>query len=65
MIENKALSGPLEERYAGWRTAEGKAMLSGKRSLEQIAERVVIKKIDPQPKSGRQEYLENIVNRYV
>jgi xylose isomerase len=26
---------------------------------------VVIKKIDPQPKSGRQEYLENIVNRYV
>jgi xylose isomerase len=65
MIEDKALSGPLEERYAGWRTAEGRAMLSGKRSLEEIADRVVKKTIEPQPKSGRQEYLENIVNRYV
>jgi xylose isomerase len=65
MVEDKALSGPLEERYAGWKSAEGKAMLSGKRSLEDIAERVVKKKIEPQPKSGRQEHLENIVNRYV
>jgi xylose isomerase len=65
MVEDKALSGPLQERYAGWKSAEGKAMLSGKRSLEEIAERVVKKTIEPQPKSGRQEYLENIVNRYV
>ncbi|TIW80180.1 MAG: xylose isomerase, partial [Mesorhizobium sp.] len=48
MIEDKALSGPLAERYAGWNTAEGKAMLSGKRTLEEIAERVVKKKIEPQ-----------------
>ncbi|MET0575149.1 MAG: xylose isomerase, partial [Mesorhizobium sp.] len=54
-----------EERYAGWKSAEGKAMLAGKRTLEEIAERVVKKKIEPQPKSGRQEVLENIVNRYV
>ena len=65
MIEDKALSGPLEERYAGWKSAEGKAMLSGKRTLEEIAERVVKKKIEPEPRSGRQEYLENVVNRYV
>ena len=65
MIEDKALSGPLEERYAGWKSAEGKAMLSGKRTLEEIAERVVKKKIEPEPKSGRQELLENVVNRYV
>jgi xylose isomerase len=65
MIEDKALSGPLAERYAGWNTAEGKAMLSGKRTLEEIAERVVKEKIEPQPRSGRQELLENIVNRYV
>jgi xylose isomerase len=65
MIEDKALSGPIEERYAGWRSAEAKAILSGKRTLEEVAERVVRKKIEPQPKSGRQEYLENIVNRYV
>ena len=65
MIEDKALSGPLEDRYAGWKSAEGKAILAGKRTLEEVAERVVKKNIEPQPISGRQEYLENVVNRYV
>ncbi len=65
MIEDKALSEPLAERYAGWNGAEGKAMLSGKRTLEQVAERVEKKNINPQPRSGRQELLESIVNRYV
>ena len=59
------VANPLEERYAGWKSAEGKAMLSGKRTLEEIAARVVKKGIEPQPKSGRQEALENVVNRYV
>jgi xylose isomerase len=65
MVEDKALSNPLAERYAGWNSAEAQAMLSGKRTLEEIAGRVVAEKIEPQPRSGRQEYLENIVNRYV
>lgn len=65
MIEDKALSAPLGARYAGWESAEAKAMLAGERSLEQIAARVVSDGIEPQPKSGRQEYLENVVNRYV
>ena len=65
MLEDKALSDPLEARYAGWDSAEGKAILSGKRTLEQVAERVVAEGIEPQPRSGKQEYLENIVNRYV
>ncbi|MFZ1679723.1 MAG: xylose isomerase [Rhizobiaceae bacterium] len=65
MVEDKALSSHVEERYAGWKTAEAKAMLSGKRSLTEIAERVEKKNINPQPRSGRQELLENIVNRYV
>jgi xylose isomerase len=34
-------------------------------SLEQIASEVEAKDINPQPRSGRQEYLENVVNRYV
>ncbi len=65
MVEDKALSAPLAERYAGWKSAEAQAMLSGKRTLEEVARRVVAEKIEPQPKSGRQEYLENIINRYV
>ena len=65
MIEDGALTAPLAERYAGWAGAEGKAMLGGQRSLDDIAERAVKKRLEPQPRSGRQEYLENIVNRYV
>ncbi|MGC4026785.1 MAG: xylose isomerase [Mesorhizobium sp.] len=65
MLEDKALSKPLAERYAGWDSAEGKAMLSGKRTLEEVAARVVKDGIEPEPRSGRQEYLENVVNRYV
>ena len=65
MIEDKALSGPLEERYAGWNGAEAKAMLSGERTLDAIADRALAENLDPQPRSGRQEFLENVVNRYV
>ena len=63
MIEEKALA-PLAERYAGWDTPDAKAMLTGQ-SLEEIAKPVLTGTIDPQPRSGRQEYLENVVNRYV
>lgn len=65
MIEDRALSAPLEERYAGWKAPEAQAMLNGERSLEEIAARVVGENIRPEPRSGRQEKLENIVNRYV
>ena len=40
-------------------------MLSGKLSLEDIAKKVEGNNIQPQPRSGKQEYLENVVNRYV
>ncbi|GAA4527222.1 xylose isomerase [Chelativorans composti] len=65
MLEDKALTDPLKERYAGWQTPEAQAMLSGKRSLEEISERVLREGIDPKPRSGKQEILENIVNRYI
>ncbi|MDE1993335.1 MAG: xylose isomerase, partial [Rhizobiaceae bacterium] len=65
MIEDKALSGPLDARYAGWDSSEGQKLARGEYSLEQIAEWVEAKDINPQPKSGKQELLENIVNRYV
>ncbi|MCD2175871.1 xylose isomerase [Rhizobium sp. C4] len=64
MIEDKALSGPLAARYAGWDKPENRAMLTGG-SLDAITDRVLAQDINPQPKSGKQELLENIVNRYV
>lgn len=64
MLEDGALSKPLDERYAGWNGDLGKKLLTGL-SLDQITAEVETKDINPQPKSGRQEYLENVVNRYV
>jgi xylose isomerase len=65
MIEDRALSGPLAERYADWEGEEAQAMLSGERTLEEISRRVLSQGLDPRPRSGRQEMLENVVNRYV
>jgi xylose isomerase len=65
LIEDGKFDQALAERYAGWDKPEGKAMLAGKQSLEEIAKRVADKKIAPKPRSGRQEFLENLVNRYI
>ncbi|WP_377292216.1 xylose isomerase [Rhizobium sp. SG2393] len=65
MIEDKALSQPLADRYAGWQSADAQKMLSGGMTLEEIEKRVLAEGINPRPRSGRQELLENIVNRYV
>ncbi|MGD1017417.1 MAG: xylose isomerase, partial [Roseiarcus sp.] len=34
-------------------------------SLEKIAARVAAEKIEPKPRPGRQEYLENLLNRFL
>ncbi len=65
MLEDGVLTGMVDARYAKWDSSEGKAMLKGKRTLGEIAERVAKKDINPEPVSGQQELLENIVNRYV
>ena len=53
----------VKTRYAGWNDAKAKAMLKG--TLEEAAARVTAEKLEPQPKSGRQERLENLWNRYI
>jgi xylose isomerase len=65
MVEDGRLAGEVAARYAGWESREGRAMLGGERSLAEIAARVERDAIEPRPRSGRQEYLENLVNRYV
>ncbi len=65
MLEDGALTKPLAERYTGWDSAEGRAILSGDRDLATLADRALTSGLNPQPRSGRQEYLENVVNRYV
>ena len=65
MMEDGDLSGFVDQRYAGWNDGENAKMVSGARSLDEIAARVEAENINPQPRSGKQEYLENLVNRYV
>lgn len=64
LIEEGTYDKALEDRYAGWKSPEAQAMLKGERSLADIAARVEGEGIDPQPRSGQQEYLENLVNRF-
>jgi len=53
-----------KERYASYDTDTGKAFEQGNASLEQLRE-YAIANGEPQVISGRQEYMENLVNRYV
>ena len=65
LIEDGEFDKLLDDRYAGWNTGLGKDILGGKLSLSDIAAKVHADGINPQPRSGRQEYLENLVNRFV
>lgn len=63
MQEDGTLEAMREERYAGWDNAAGKSLLNS--DLATIAAQVEAAGSNPQPRSGRQEILENIVNRFV
>ncbi|MEP0323912.1 xylose isomerase [Bauldia litoralis] len=65
MINDGVLADFVAERYAGWDTREGKAILAGKRSLDDLSKSVLKKGLDPQPKSGKQEHLERLLNDYI
>ena len=65
MIKDGGYDRALDARYAGWQSPEGQAILKGERSLADLAARVEQEGLNPQPKSGQQEYYENLVNRFV
>ncbi|HEY7523427.1 MAG TPA: xylose isomerase [Candidatus Limnocylindrales bacterium] len=65
LVENQALERSRAARYAGWNEGLGRSILSGEALFEMLAGRVETGEIDPQPVSGRQEALENLVNRAV
>jgi xylose isomerase len=65
LIEDGTYDKVLDARYAGWNQGFGKDILGGKLSLADLAAKVDAENINPQPKSGQQEYLENLINRFV
>ena len=65
MIEEGALEAAREARYAGWTSDLGTEILGGNASLVGLEARVTSGELDPSPVSGRQEELENLVNRTI
>jgi len=63
LLESGEMEAARAARYAGWKTPAAQAMLQG--SLEDAAARVITERLEPQPRSGRQERLENLWNRFV
>jgi xylose isomerase len=62
LIEDGRVEGIRKDRYAGWDSDLGKQVASG--SLADIADLSLAQNLDPQPKSGQQERLENLYNRF-
>ena len=65
MVERRTLQDRRDARYAGWTSELGESILSGGASLAALEGRVASGGIDPNPVSGRQELLENLVNQEI
>ena len=64
LLEDGSLERARAGRYAGWDRPENRAMLEAG-TLETISERVLASGLNPKPRSGQQERLENLWNRFV
>ena len=53
-----------QERYASFDSGKGKEFESGSLSLEDL-KTFAVENGEPEMRSGRQEYIENIINRYI
>ena len=63
MLEEGHLVKVVSDRYAGWQKPEAQLMLKGKMTLEEITAQAEARNLDPLPRSGKQEQLENMINR--
>jgi xylose isomerase len=64
IVEDGHLADAVASRYAGWESPRAQAMLHGELSLEAIAASAEAEDLNPSPRSGQQERLENLVSRY-
>ena len=64
MIEDGRLASARESRYKGWREPFGQEILQGRLDLTALSQRALGRDADVRPVSGRQEWFENLVNRF-
>lgn len=65
MVNDGKLEAVVRQRYAGWERDLGQRILKGKVSLAELSKLALDQNLEPRPKSGRQEFLENLANRYL
>ncbi|HPF23051.1 MAG TPA: xylose isomerase [Hyphomonas sp.] len=66
LVEKGEIAAMKAKRYADWTGSDlGKMMLSDGATLAGIADTAAARNDDPEHASGRQEYLENLVNRSI
>jgi xylose isomerase len=64
IVEDGALSRFVSERYADWDSNLGRSIMkTGGLSLDELARHAEERNLDPKPRSGRQELLENLIGR--
>ena len=63
LIADGELDRHRDARYAGWDQPLGRSILAGDVDLAGLADMATERDLDPRPVSGRQELLENTVNR--
>ncbi len=64
IIEDGRLDAFRAERYSGWTGELGQAINGKSASLASVADLTLSRNLTPKPRSGRQEWLENLVNRF-
>ena len=65
VVADGQLAGFLADRYSSYDSGFGKAIEKGKVGFRDLEKLVLTKLGEPAPRSGRQEYLENLINTYL
>ena len=65
MIEDGRLEKNIEERYSSFESELGKKVRSGNATLEELAAKAAELKAPAVPVSGKQEYLEGVLNNII
>ena len=65
LIDDGVVDDFVADRYSGWDGEVGRQIMAGGTSLRAVHDRVLAADFEPEPVSGRQEMLENVVARYV
>jgi xylose isomerase len=64
IIDDGLLQAFVQQRYASYDSEAGQRIVNGEADFDEL-EAWVMEKGEPRPVSGRQEYLENLINSYL